>query len=194
MVGNANGRSMTALTIALPRKSSRTSTQAVTVPSTALTNATMAAAPRVSSRAATASGLVAASQNVPTPCRLDSQTTAAIGSVTISERNAVTKPNEMAVWALSFEIRAPGGAAAAGVALASRSSDRLLDPDHQAGGRVEPALLGGTPAAEDRTADPDQATGGVLGAVLLRGGRIDRPESVLREQLLGRLGLHKADE
>ena len=40
IVGSANGRSMSALTNRLPRKSSRTSTQATSVPMTALTRAT----------------------------------------------------------------------------------------------------------------------------------------------------------
>ena len=54
---------MTAFTSAFPRKSSRTSTQAVIVPSTALSSATTSDVPSVSLSAATASGLVTASQN-----------------------------------------------------------------------------------------------------------------------------------
>ena len=40
IVGSAKGRSMSALSAALPRNSSRTSTHAVAVPATALTAAT----------------------------------------------------------------------------------------------------------------------------------------------------------
>ena len=55
IVGSAKGRSMTALTSALPRKSSRTSTKAMARPATELTTATMAETASVSSSAATAS-------------------------------------------------------------------------------------------------------------------------------------------
>ena len=56
------GRSITAFTSALPRKSSRTSTQAVIVPRTAFGSETTSDAPRVSFSAATACGLETASQ------------------------------------------------------------------------------------------------------------------------------------
>ena len=49
IVGSAKGRSMTALTNALPRKSSRTSTKAMARPATELTMATISAATSVSS-------------------------------------------------------------------------------------------------------------------------------------------------
>src|SRR5260221_2584377 len=104
---------MTALTTDLPRKSSRTSTQAVIVPTTALTSVTTAATPRVSFSAATACGSGTAFQNVCAPWRRDSQTTAAIGSVTTIVNKVVTKPSERAVCALLPDIRA-GCAAAVG--------------------------------------------------------------------------------
>src|SRR5947207_2209587 len=56
---------MIALTRLLPRKSSRTSTQAVIVPSTAFVAAASAATPNVSLSAATASGPLTASQKLP---------------------------------------------------------------------------------------------------------------------------------
>ena len=62
MVGSAKGRSITALTSALPRKSSRTSTKAMARPAMELTTATSSAATRVSLSAATASGVVTACQ------------------------------------------------------------------------------------------------------------------------------------
>ena len=70
----------------LPRKSSRTSTQAVTVPSTAFRTATMNAAPTVSFSAATDCGLVTASQKACLPSLREAQTSAAIGSITIRDR------------------------------------------------------------------------------------------------------------
>ena len=69
-----------------PRKSSRTSTHAVIVPSTALSSATTSDAPSVSFSAATACGLETASQNDCVPSLRDAQTSAASGSITISVR------------------------------------------------------------------------------------------------------------
>ena len=77
---------MTAFTSDLPRKSSRTSTHAVTVPSTALSSATATEVHSVSFSAATASGLETASQKPAQPAFVDSKTSAAIGSATISAR------------------------------------------------------------------------------------------------------------
>src|SRR5215210_2198053 len=93
---------MTALTTALPRKSSRTSTQAVTVPSTAFRRATAIEVQSVSFNAATASGLDTACQNADHPPSVDANTRAAIGSATISVRYVVTKPSERAVAAPSL--------------------------------------------------------------------------------------------
>ena len=62
MVGSAKGRSMMELTSALPRKSSRTSTQAMARPATEFTTATAKDIHSVSSSAATASGWVMAAQ------------------------------------------------------------------------------------------------------------------------------------
>ena len=72
------------------------------VPKTALISATIAATPSVSFSAATASGCVTASQKPWSPPARDAQTSAAIGSATITVRNAVTKPRERAVSALSL--------------------------------------------------------------------------------------------
>src|SRR5215218_6557139 len=62
MVGNAKGRSITELTTRFPRKSSRTSTQAINVPITALIATTINDEIRVSLIAATASLSLIASQ------------------------------------------------------------------------------------------------------------------------------------
>ena len=63
---------MIAFTSVLPRKSSRTSTHAVTVPSTALRSATAIDVDSVSFSAATASGLETASQKPSQPAFVDS--------------------------------------------------------------------------------------------------------------------------
>ena len=77
---------MTALTIALPLKSSRTRTQAIARPATELIRATMAEAARVSSRAATASGWVTAAQNACQPPENALVMSAATGRSTRSDR------------------------------------------------------------------------------------------------------------
>jgi hypothetical protein len=63
IVGSANGRSMSALTIRLPRKSSRTSTHAMIVPITALIAATSRLMSSVKRSAATDWRLETESQN-----------------------------------------------------------------------------------------------------------------------------------
>ena len=78
-MGSANGRSMTALITLLPRKSSRTSTQAMSVPVTAFTATTMSEATNVSLSAATAAGEVTCSQNAGRPPSTDAASTAAEG-------------------------------------------------------------------------------------------------------------------
>src|SRR5882672_11093671 len=117
---------MIALTSVLPRKSSRTSTQAVIVPSTAFRSATTIDVPSVSFRAATASGLVTACQKPCDPALVDSQTSAAIGSTTINVRNVVTMPRDRAVSVLSLGLRAARGARTAAVS-ASDAADLVLD-------------------------------------------------------------------
>ena len=76
IVGSANGRSIRELTSDLPRKLSRTSTHAITVPITAFTNATTSAAATVSFSDATACGLVIADQNPWPPLSVERQMTA----------------------------------------------------------------------------------------------------------------------
>jgi hypothetical protein len=77
---------MTALTSELPRKSSRTSTQAVIVPSRALIRTTTTAAPNVSLSALSASGLVTTCQNACAPFFFDSHRIAARGRTTMISR------------------------------------------------------------------------------------------------------------
>src|SRR6478609_6196336 len=80
IVGSANGRSMTELTKFLPGKSSRTSIQAVTVPSTPFVIAASAAIASESFSAANAWSDVTTSQKPSLPSLVDDQTSAAIGS------------------------------------------------------------------------------------------------------------------
>ena len=77
---------MTALTSALPRKSSRTSTKAMARPAMELTMATRKAATSVSLRAATASGVVTAVQKELQPSLNALEMRAATGSRTSSDR------------------------------------------------------------------------------------------------------------
>jgi hypothetical protein len=86
MVGSANGRSITALSNAFPQNESRTSTQAITVPTTALIATTATDKPRVTLSEATACGLVTASQNASQPPSVERQVRAASGRSTIRLR------------------------------------------------------------------------------------------------------------
>ena len=137
---------MIAFTTDFPRKSSRTSTQAVIVPRTALKRDTASEATSVSFSAATASGLETASQNACVPSLVASHMSAAIGRPTMTIRNVVTMPRDRAVAALSLDARARRGPATA--ISASTAADLPLDPGHDARLRVEEALLHLLPAAE----------------------------------------------
>ncbi len=86
IVGSAKGRSMIALTAALPGNSSRTRIQAMIVPKTALIATTISEAIRVSSSERTACGEVTWSQKWLRPELSDSSTSAASGIRTIRLR------------------------------------------------------------------------------------------------------------
>ncbi len=77
---------MSALTTLLPRNSSRTSTQAISVPKIAFTSTTSSEATKVSLSAATAAGAVTSSQKACRPPSSDAATTAAIGMRTMIVR------------------------------------------------------------------------------------------------------------
>src|SRR4029453_16223738 len=96
IVGRAKGRSMRALTTRLPGNSSRTSTQAMTVPITTLPAATTRATAKVRRSAARAWGRVAASQKAPQPSLPERHTTAVSGRTTIRLRDRVTAPRTSA--------------------------------------------------------------------------------------------------
>src|SRR3954463_3019929 len=149
MVGSANGRSISALTSDLPRKSPRTSTHAMSVPITALTSATIADEISVSSSAATARRLEMAVQNVSSPPSKDLATTAASGSSPMSESQATASPPERAgphgTRRTSGRPRPAGTLAAS---LGSGDPQVLLDLRHRAGGRVEEVVVDLAPAPE----------------------------------------------
>ncbi len=93
IVGSANGRSISALTIFLPRKSSRTSTQAIRVPITTLTTATTSDTPTVTRSAAIAVGASIASMKPPMPFSNALVVIAASGSSTIRLSQSVATPS-----------------------------------------------------------------------------------------------------
>jgi hypothetical protein len=82
IVGRAKGRSIRALTTRLPGNSSRTSTQAMTVPMTTFPAATRRLTAKVRRSAARAWGWVAASQKAAQPSRVERHTTAVSGRTT----------------------------------------------------------------------------------------------------------------
>jgi hypothetical protein len=86
IVGSANGRSISELTIALPRNSSRTSIHAITVPITMLTATTISEQATVSFRVDVACGEEIASQKPLQPRSVDFATTSASGISTITLR------------------------------------------------------------------------------------------------------------
>src|SRR3954467_15372267 len=163
IVGSAKGRSMTALTNALPRKRSRTSTHATSVPATALTAATTIESSSVSFSAATACGAVTASTNACRPPSVERATAAASGIRTMTLSQSVATP--------SASVPDPPGAAeesarrravgraddAAGLSASLGSGDprRLLDLRDRALVRIEELVVDLRPAAE--VADREQA-------------------------------------
>src|SRR5215207_11009921 len=180
IVGRANGRSMRALTTRLPGNSSRTSTQAMTVPMTTFPAATSSETAKVRRRAARAWGWVAAAQNAAQPSRLERQTTAVRGRTTIRLRYRVTIPRSSAPPPrTSSPIRRRVRALAA-----NRDADLLLDVGHDPGLLVEELLVHVAPAAQ--VGDGEQP--GRRGEVGGRGDLlVDRPVALLDEDLL-RLG------
>src|SRR3954451_4390048 len=139
IVGSANGRSMTALTRLLPRKSSRTSTQAINVPVTTLMSATMAEITTVMTSAAIAAGAVIASMNAPGPPLNAFVSTAASGSRTMMLNHSEATPSPMGPTqppAVAFALRR--GSARAAIGLARRL---VVDLGHGALVRVEELVV-----------------------------------------------------
>jgi hypothetical protein len=95
IVGSANGRSINALTMPLPGKSSRTSTQAIRVPITTLISATITETNTVTRSEASATGEVTASQKPAQPSSKALTVSAASGNSTmmLSHSTAVAMPS-----------------------------------------------------------------------------------------------------
>src|SRR3954465_8407237 len=193
IVGSAKGRSMTALTNALPRKRSRTSTHATSVPATALTAATRIDRTSVSLSAATACGAVTASQNAARPPSVERATTAASGISTITLSHSVATPSASVpdppgAAEESVRRRAVGRADdAAGLSASLGSGDprRLLDLRDRALVRIEELVVDLRPAAE--VADREQALRRrELRLVLGEDALVDRPVAPVGEDLLRR--------
>src|SRR4051794_27708393 len=189
IVGRANGRSISALTAALPRKRSRTRTHATSVPATALTAATRTEMSSVSFSAATACGAVTASTNACRPPSVERATTAASGIRTMTLSQSVATP--------SASVPDPPGAAeerarrravraaAAEVSASLGSGDprRLLDLGDRPLVRVEELVVDLRPAAE--VADREQALRRrELGLVGVEDLLVDGPVAPVGERLL----------
>src|SRR5687767_10359557 len=168
---------MRALTTRLPGNSSRTSTQAMTVPMAALPAATARATAKVRRSAARAWGWVAASQKAPQPSRVERHTTAVSGRTTIRLRYRVTVPRSSAA-----PPRTPVPTRRrTSVLAANRHAHLALDVGHDPGLLVEEPLVHLGPTAQ--VLDGEQA--GRLGEVGAGRGRgVDRPVAALGVQPL----------
>src|SRR3954452_16744448 len=194
IVGSANGRSMSALTSALPRKLSRTSTHATSVPASALTAATRIDRTSVSFSAATACGAVTASTNACRPPSVERATTAASGIRTMTLSHSVATPSPSApeppgAAEESARRRADGRAddAAPGLSASLGSGDprRLLDLRDRTLVGIEELVVDLRPAAE--VADREEALRRrELRLVLGEDRSVDRPVAPVGEHLLGR--------
>src|SRR3954467_5875222 len=191
IVGSANGRSMTAFTSDLPRKSSRTSTHAISVPVTTLISATIAEIATVMISAARAAGAVSASTNWPTPPLNAFVRTAASGSrtMTLNHKDATPSPSgPPPPPVVVFTLRR--GSARAAIGLARRL---VVDLGHRARVRVEELVVDLAPAAE--VVDRPQLLGrGEVAGELLRDRRVDRAEAGLGPRLLALRCVLEVDE
>src|SRR5580765_6815058 len=201
IVGRANGRSMRELTIPLPGKSSRTSTQAISVPMTALTTATAAETHTVTHSAARAAGSVIAATNPDRPSDIDVTVRAARGSRTMTLSHSVTSPTPSEVPGRQRRTRRSSGGTATGAApdavcvwgarlsvvgvIAMGLLRRVVVDDRdRAGLLLEQRAVHGLPAAE--VVDGPQLLGlGERRGELLRDGGVDWAEAGLRPEPLG---------
>src|SRR5450756_2462954 len=148
MVGSAKGRSMSALTMVLPGKVSRTSTQAMMVPTTALIAATAKDETRLSCSAARVSGLLTTRQIAAGPSSAACPATAASGMSTMTLRYSVTRPTPSQVLRRTLARRSTfGGAglagtvpAAAKLLLLGTDAKALLDRHHHACAGIKEVL------------------------------------------------------
>src|SRR3954454_18235075 len=196
IVGSANGRSISALTIPRPRKRSRTSTHATSVPATAFTAATAIERSSVSFSAATAWRPETASQKAPSPPSVDRATTAASGIRTITLSHSVATPSasapeppgaaeERARRRKTDPPAACAGCAAVSASLGSGDPRRLLDLGDRPVVRIEERVVDLRPAAE--VTDREEALRRrELRGVLVEDGPVARPVAPVGERLLGR--------
>src|SRR5215204_1724375 len=197
MVGSANGRSISELTMFLPGKSSRTSTQAISVPNTALMSTTISDAISVSFSAATACGLLTAVQKLSVPLSSDFTITAASGisATTLKYASATPRPRAAPGMATALGPRLTGaaGGAAAVAALVGGSALSLVLEDlrHHALLRVEEVGVHLVPAAELRDVEQVGRLRELVGA-----GRVlhDGAVPLAHEDPLGLLGVEEVDE
>src|SRR3954468_11400084 len=200
IVGSAKGRSMSALTASRPRKRSRTSTQATSVPATALIAATAIESVSVRRSADTAWRPDTAVQKPSRPASVERATTAASGISTMTLSQTVATPSDSApdppgAAEESARRRAERRPSAAGVRASLGSGDpcRRLDLRHGALVRVEEVVVDLRPAAE--VADREQALRrGELRRVPRQDGLVDRPVAPLGEALLRGRRQRIADE
>src|SRR3954452_3909158 len=153
IVGSANGRSISAFTARLPRKSSRTSTQAISVPVTALITTTIAEVMNVSLSAASACGPVTTSTKPESPSSSDVTATAASGSSTMMLRYVSATPRPSAAPPRSGTARGRGvllgdGRGPAVSSLGGGDTKVLLDAGHDALVLVEELVGHRVPASE----------------------------------------------
>src|ERR1700745_1341633 len=189
IVGSANGRAITGLPTARPRKRSRTRTHATRVPANALNAATAIEIVRLSFSAARASGAVTASQNAPRPPSSERATTAASGmsTMTLSQIVAIPRdsnPDPPGVAEERARRRAArAGAAGVRASLGSGDPRGRFDLRHGALVRVEELVVDLRPAAE--VVDREQALGRrELRLVLREHGLVDRAVAPVGELLL----------
>src|SRR3954469_10639988 len=191
IVGSANGRSISALMSDLPRKRSRTSTHATSVPATAFIAATRIDMISVSFSAATACGAVMASTKAPRPPSVERATTAASGISTTTLSHSVATPSDSAAdppgatAARGRPRKPPPPAAGAEVRASLGSGDprRLLDLRDRALVRVEEVVVDLRPAAE--VADREEALRRrELGLVGVEDLLVDGPVAPVGERLL----------
>src|SRR3954468_21897758 len=204
IVGSANGRSISALMRLRPRKRSRTSTQATSVPATALTAATRIDNTSVSLSAATACGALTASQKAPSPPSVDRATTAARGIRTITLSHSVATPSasapeppgaaeERARRLKTDPPAACAGCAAVSASLGSGDPRRLLDLGDRPVVRIEERVVDLRPAAE--VTDREEALRRrELGLVGVEDLLVDRPVAPVGERLLGLRREREAEE
>src|SRR5204862_1297755 len=184
-VGSANGRSVSALTKRLPGNSSRTSTQAISVPNSTLIAVTSSAESSVSFSAATDCLLETVSQKWAMPPSVDFDTTAASGSSTIRLSHAVAIPSPSAPGRPIAAAARRRGSEAVSASAGSGDSRRLFDLGDRPVLRVEEVLHDLVPSTE--VVDGEQGLGVREPRGELRRHRLhDRAVTVLGEHGLRR--------